>query len=80
VSPTVGRWLVNCTRFTYVSMMGAKVKKAPPDWIVNSLDRSEAQIAAGQTVPLEPVLDRLRAGIKRMQAGETAPKRSRPKA
>ena len=35
-----------------------------------SLARSEAQIAAGQAVPLEPVLDRLRASIARMQADE----------
>ena len=35
-----------------------------------SLARSEAQIAAGQTVPLEPVLDRLRASIARMQKAE----------
>jgi hypothetical protein len=34
--------------------------KIPPDWLTQSLERSEAQIAAGQTVPLEPVLDRLR--------------------
>jgi hypothetical protein len=38
-----------------------------PDWLVESLARSEAQIATGQTVPLEPVLDRLRASIDRMR-------------
>jgi hypothetical protein len=32
------------------------------------LQRSEAQIAAGQTAPLEPVLDRLQASIPRMKA------------
>jgi hypothetical protein len=41
--------------------------KTPPDWLVASLERSEAQIAAGQTVPLEPVLDRLRESIARMK-------------
>jgi len=46
-----------------------------PDMLVHeaiaaSLARSEAQIAAGQTVSLEPVLDRLRASIARMQADE----------
>ena len=40
--------------------------KTPPGWMTESLDRSEAQIEAGQTVPLEPVLDRLRASIARM--------------
>ncbi len=42
--------------------------KPVPESIAASLARSEAQIAAGQTVPLEPVLDRLRASIARMQA------------
>src|ERR1700677_167885 len=39
-----------------------------PESIPASLARSEAQIAVGQTVPLEPVLDRLRSSIARMQA------------
>ena len=42
--------------------------KPVPESIAASLARSEAQIAAGQTVPLEPVLDRLRSSIARMQA------------
>jgi hypothetical protein len=37
------------------------------------------QIAAGQTVPLEPVLDRLRASIARMQADDK-PRTPSPKA
>jgi hypothetical protein len=41
--------------------------KAPADWL-ESLDRSQAQAEAGETVPLEPVLDRLRASIARMKA------------
>lgn len=41
--------------------------KPIPESIPASLARSEAQIAAGQTVPLEPVLDRLRASIARMR-------------
>ncbi len=41
-----------------------------PESISASLARSEAQIAAGQTVPLEPVLDRLRSSIARMQKAE----------
>jgi hypothetical protein len=44
--------------------------KPAPESIAVSLARSEAQIAAGQTVPLEPVLDRLRASIARMRADE----------
>lgn len=39
----------------------------PPDWI-DALDRSKAQVDAGQTVPAEPVLQRLRAGLARLEA------------
>jgi hypothetical protein len=35
-----------------------------------SLAHSEAQNAAGLTVPLEPVLDRLRSSIARIQADD----------
>ena len=48
----------------------ALAEKPVPESIAASLARSDAQIAAGQTVPLEPVLDRLRASIARMQADE----------
>jgi len=41
-----------------------------PESIAASLARSEAQIEAGQTVPLEPVLDRLRSSIDRMRADD----------
>ncbi len=44
--------------------------KTPPGWMVESLERSEAQADAGDTVPLEPVLDRLRASIGRMESGK----------
>jgi hypothetical protein len=44
--------------------------KPAPESLTTSLDRAEAQIAAGQTVPLEPVLDRLRASIARMQSAK----------
>ena len=50
-----------------------------PESIAASLARSEAQIAAGQTVLLEPVLDRLRASIARMQAVEEKRKTPTPK-
>jgi len=33
-----------------------------------SLERSKAQIAAGEAVPLLPVLDRLRAAAERIEA------------
>jgi hypothetical protein len=54
-------------------------EKPVPESIAASLARSEAQIAAGQTVPLEPVLDRLRASIARMQTDEK-PETPSPKA
>jgi hypothetical protein len=57
----------NRPRPAYNQMMDAIPDKNPPGWLVASLERSEAEIAAGQTVPLEPVLDRLRASIARMQ-------------
>jgi hypothetical protein len=53
----------------YYSLMNYTSPDKPvPESIAASLARSEAQIAAGQTVPLEPVLDRLRSSIARMQA------------
>jgi hypothetical protein len=57
--PSVYRHVINITD-----------DKIAPDWLTQSLERSEAQIAAGQTLPLEPVLDRLRASIARMKAAE----------
>ncbi len=50
--------------------MNYTLPKIVPESITASLARSEAQIAAGQTVPLQPVLDRLRSSIARMQADE----------
>ncbi len=40
---------------------------APANWR-ESLERSKAQITAGQAVPLLPVLDRLRATAERLEA------------
>lgn len=60
-------------------MKYASPVKPVPESVTASLARSEAQIAAGQTAPLEPVLDRLRASIARMQGGKT-PKTLSPKA
>jgi hypothetical protein len=49
--------------------MSAIVKgvSAPSGWL-ESLGRSEAQIAAGEQVPLLPVLERLRATAERLEA------------
>jgi hypothetical protein len=49
--------------------MDALAEDLPFGWMTQELERSEAQIAAGQTVPLEPVLDRLHASIARMRGG-----------
>jgi hypothetical protein len=51
--------------------------KTPPRWMVESLERSEAQADAGDTVPIEPVLDRLRVRISQMQSGRVKPERAR---
>jgi hypothetical protein len=48
--------------------MDTVTQKTPPAWLAESLERSEAQIADGASVPIEPVLDRLRASIARMKA------------
>jgi hypothetical protein len=50
--------------------------KPVPESIAASLARSEAQIAAGHTVPLEPALDRLRSSIARMQQAEDEKRKS----
>lgn len=84
--------MVQTTDFTYVFvcvvlavlcydglMNYTPPEKPVPESVAASLARSEAQIAAGQTVPLEPVLDRLRASIARMQADEK-PETPSPKA
>jgi len=39
-----------------------------PEGLVESLERSKAQVEAGLSVPLEPALDRLRASIARMKS------------
>lgn len=42
-------------------------RPAPAGWL-EALERSEADVAAGRTVPLEPVLARMRESINRMEA------------
>lgn len=44
-------------------------RPAPAGWL-ETLERSGADLAAGRTVPLEPVLARMRESIKRMEARE----------
>ncbi len=51
----------------YSPTMDATADKTLPCWPVESLERSEAQIAAGRTVSLQPLLDRFRASIARMR-------------
>ncbi len=46
----------------------------PSGWL-DSLRRSKAEIAAGQTVPLLPILDRLRASAERLEAEQADPGR-----
>jgi hypothetical protein len=38
----------------------------PPGW-TESLNRAKAEIAAGQTVAMEPLLERLRASAERLE-------------
>jgi hypothetical protein len=57
--------------------MDAPTDEAALAWLTDSLRRSEAQIAAGETVPIEPVLERLRASISRMR-DERKPSRNLP--
>ena len=45
----------------------ATPSRAPAGWL-ESLERSKEQIAAGHTVPLLPILDRIRASAERLEA------------
>lgn len=45
----------------------------PAGWL-ESLERSKSQIAAGMTVQLIPILDRLRASAERLEAADNQPK------
>lgn len=44
----------------------SKTSRVPAGWI-ESLQRSKAQIAAGETVPLLPLLDELREAAERLE-------------
>lgn len=50
----------------YDRRMDTLPEKTPEQRIRDALARSEAQVAAGETVPLEPALQRLRDSIARM--------------
>ncbi len=50
----------------YTKQMDEITRHAPSGWL-ESLERSKAEIEDGQTVPLEPFLDELRASIERMK-------------
>ncbi len=49
----------------------ANQTRVPAGW-QESLTRSKAEIAAGQSVTLLPILDRLRSAAERLEAGENA--------
>jgi len=62
--------------------MDAKIpnsRRAAPDWMTRSLERSESQVDAGLTVPLDPVLERARASIERIKAARANEQKARPK-
>jgi hypothetical protein len=50
--------------------MDSSGAKPPPDWMLESLAHSEAQIDAGHTVALDAVLGRARASLGRMEKSE----------
>ena len=54
-------------RMVWIMSEAANPSRAPASW-QQSLKRSKAQIAAGQSVPLLPTLDRLRASAERLEA------------
>ena len=59
-------------RRPYVLMMSEidSNTDAPAGWMI-SLARSKAEIAAGQSVPLLPILDRLRDAAERLEDIDT---------
>ena len=64
---------MDCASMRYARTMdqyAAAAQPAPAKWCA-VLQQGEAHIAAGRTVPLEPVLARLRESIARMEAVQT---------
>jgi hypothetical protein len=66
--------LEGSSRKDYDQVMSSTADRAtvPAGW-VEGLERSKAQIAAGMTVPLIPILDRLRASAERLEAADNRP-------
>jgi len=62
-----------------VDGMSDRTDRRPADWLAD-LEVSEAQLAAGQTVPIEPALQRLRDSIARLEAkpADREPKETSP--
>jgi hypothetical protein len=63
--------LESSQRKDYHQAMSSTADRAtvPAGWR-ESLERSKAQIAAGVTVPLIPILERLRASAERLEAAD----------
>jgi hypothetical protein len=66
--------LESSPRKDYDQVMSSTADRAtvPAGW-VESLERSKAQIAAGVTVPLIPILDRLRGSAERLEVADNRP-------
>ena len=58
--------------YAHVMSNTANRAAAPAKWL-ESLARSKAEIASGRTVPLLPILDRLRASAERLEAAKDRP-------
>jgi len=54
----------------YSVPMSDAILNAPAGWL-GSLTRSKGQLEAGQTVPLLPILDRLRASAEAVETDDT---------
>ncbi len=52
-----------------------ETESSPPAGWLEALERSKAQIENGESKPIEPFLDRLRASIARMEDQQDQPKR-----
>ena len=54
-------------------MSNANTRPAIPDGWLESLQRSKTQIAGGETVPLLPLLDRLRSAAEQLETDLNEP-------
>lgn len=80
LQPTIPTLLELPPPVHYSHAMSDPTNHRPTDWLAD-LEISEAQLAAGQTVGIEPALQRLRASIARLEAkpADKAPKETSPK-